>query len=196
MFFALRRLHHAPSRRKLPKPTKDTQKTVEETQSPTPEITPEPTPEPTATPTPRPVYQGAWEKLYGGRLRDNAYKVILNTEGDYVLVGATNSDDAFIEGTSKNPAAGDWGEPTQDVLLLKLDVNGEILAKEAHGGTGIEYTSDIRQTPDGGYIISGRSTSADEPFNVNHGNFDIFLMKVDAGFLPDMGNDYRRQRQR
>jgi hypothetical protein len=48
------------------------------------------------------------------------------------------------------------------------------------GGSGIDVISDIRQTRDGGYIIIGSTASNDGSVIGNHGNEDVWLVKIDA----------------
>lgn len=48
------------------------------------------------------------------------------------------------------------------------------------GGSLDEYTYSIQQTDDGGYIVGGASSSYDGDLTENHGNYDCWVVKLDA----------------
>jgi PKD repeat protein/outer membrane protein assembly factor BamB/pimeloyl-ACP methyl ester carboxylesterase len=48
------------------------------------------------------------------------------------------------------------------------------------GGSGKDYAESIQQTNDGGYIVAGYSGSNDGDVIGNHGNFDYWIVKLDA----------------
>lgn len=75
-----------------------------------------------------------------------------NTDGDYLLAGSYNNDG----------------------FLLKLDNNGDSLWSRTYGGTGDEAFNDIEQTPDGGYILIGYTSS------YGSGGGDVLAIKTDS----------------
>ena len=99
-----------------------------------------------------------WEAVIGGTMVDKAYAVAVTNEGEFVAVGSTTS----------------FGAGQEDILVVKLDSSGNKLWQKTFGGAGFDEGWDIRQTTDGGYIISGVSNSFGAKF------FDAILLKIDS----------------
>lgn len=51
--------------------------------------------------------------------------------------------------------------------------------QKCYGGTSSESVSDIQPTNDGGYIVAGTSRSADGDVTSNHGENDLWIVKLD-----------------
>ncbi|MBI4931673.1 MAG: T9SS type A sorting domain-containing protein [Bacteroidetes bacterium] len=98
-----------------------------------------------------------WTKTLGGISSDVGSAVQQTSDGGFVIAGSTSS---FSAGSN-------------DVYLIKTDGNGNSLWGKSFGGTGSDWSSQIQQTSDGGYVISGSTWSFD-PF------FDIYLIKCDS----------------
>lgn len=77
-------------------------------------------------------------------------------EGGYILTGYTTD--------------GDYGK--EDVVLIKTTALGEIEWKKTYGGEGEDYGWAVRQTADGGYILTGYTNS------FGHGGMDVYLIKT------------------
>ncbi len=84
-----------------------------------------------------------WQKTYGGSHDDYANSIQLTSDGGYVVAGVTRSF------TSDN---------NRDMWVLKLDSNGSIRWQKSYGGTNWDLGYSIRQTIDGGYIMTGYSS--------------------------------------
>jgi regulation of enolase protein 1 (concanavalin A-like superfamily) len=80
-----------------------------------------------------------WSKTFGGAQDDEGYSVIESTSGGYVIAGVTSS----------------YGSGSRDVWLIKTDNSGNELWRKTHGGFSSDGARDIKQTSDGGYIITG-----------------------------------------
>jgi prepilin-type N-terminal cleavage/methylation domain-containing protein len=74
---------------------------------------------------------------------ENIYGIAQISDGSYVLAGTTAS----------------YGAGGQDALIAKYTLGGVLLWSRTWGGTGDEYAFGITQTSDGGFAISGRTTS-------------------------------------
>ena len=97
-----------------------------------------------------------WEKTFGGSNDDEGYSVQQTFDGGYVITGYTNS----------------YGLGYDDVYLIKTNSDGEMLWQKTFGGFDYDYGSSVQQTTDGGYIISGASSS------FGAGDRDVYLIKV------------------
>jgi hypothetical protein len=60
-----------------------------------------------------------------------------------------------------------FGAGSDDIFLIKTDVNGNIIWAKTYGETGGDYASSVQQTSDDGYIVAGSMS-------------DVFLIKTDA----------------
>ena len=109
----------------------------------------------------------AWQQTYGGPCFDFFYKVIQTSDGGFIMVGST----AF-----------DIHSPDNEVFVVKTDATGVVQWQRTYGGTGMDTGMDIKQTPDGGYIIGGETES--DNGNVAgggmHGDQDIWIIKISA----------------
>ena len=100
-----------------------------------------------------------WEKAFGG------------TGGDEGLSVQEASDHGYI--------ATGWGGKLYDntagnVYLVKTDGNGALQWEKSYGGMKSDAGRAVRQTADGGYIVTGFTDSA------GAGGYDLFLLKIDA----------------
>lgn len=111
-----------------------------------------------------------WRGYFGGTNNDRAHSVVRADDGGYVMAGFTESEDFDV----KN-ARGSY-----DFWVIKVDDKGNLVWENSFGGTGIERAQDISQTADGGYIITGNTFSNDIDVSKNHGESDVWLLKIDV----------------
>jgi hypothetical protein len=98
-----------------------------------------------------------WAKTYGTGNFDTASSVCQTVDGGYIIAGYTTNPD-----TGKN-----------DVLILKLDGDGNIQWQKTYGGIGDDVAYNIQQTsPDNGYIVVGITDS------FGSGNYDAWVLKL------------------
>jgi len=100
-----------------------------------------------------------WTRTFGGASLDEAASIQQTTDGGYVVVGTTHS--YGVGGSS-------------DVWLIKADAHGDSVWTRTFGGGGADYGNSVRQTQDGGYIITGRDGSH------STGIYGTWLFKTDA----------------
>lgn len=111
-----------------------------------------------------------WEKTYGGSSNDNGQSIKQTTDGGYIICGYSESLDGDINNT--NHGGGDcW--------VIKIDDLGTIQWNKTLGGTSYDFGQEIKQTSDGGYILSGGTNSNDGDITIQYGNGDCWLVKMD-----------------
>ncbi|MFC1800362.1 T9SS type A sorting domain-containing protein [Candidatus Eisenbacteria bacterium] len=110
-----------------------------------------------------------WTGTYGGASSDYGYSIAQTSpDGGYIVTGSTFS----------------FGEGLYDVYYVKLDANGGVDWSKTYGGSGTEHGTSVKQTLDGGYIITGYTNSS------GAGSYDLLLVKTDAAGIVDWAYTY------
>ncbi len=109
-----------------------------------------------------------WERSYGGSDSEAAFSFQQTSDGGFIVAGSTRSTDGDV-----TEYLGDW-----DMWVLKLDGAGAIEWQRSMGGSGEDGASSIQQTNDGGYIVSGSTTSSDGDVDQNQGSSDYWVVKL------------------
>ncbi len=100
----------------------------------------------------------SWSKVWGGTGSENGNAVAQTADGGYVVSGSATS----------------YGAGSNDMFLVKYDSSGNLSWNKVWGGTGTENGNAVAQTADGGYVVSGQTTS------FGGGGSDMFLVKYDS----------------
>jgi hypothetical protein len=111
-----------------------------------------------------------WQKCLGGTGIDEAYSIEPTSDGGYFITGTTNSNDGDITG---NHGAFDF-------WVVKIDCNGGFVGQKCLGGSAEDFGNYGVQTNDNGYIITGLTRSTDGDVTGNHGNDDLWTVKLDS----------------
>lgn len=115
-----------------------------------------------------------WKRLYGGSDSDIPSDIIQTSDGGYIVVGYTASNDHDVSGLH--------GEV--DGWVFKISGTGNLLWQRAVGGSLRDYFEAVAETPDGGFILTGNSKSSDGDLTENFGDIDLWIVKLDnAGAL-------------
>jgi hypothetical protein len=111
-----------------------------------------------------------WQRALGGTGYENAQKIIQTSDGGYVFAGGCLSHDGDASG---NPWEG-------SLWVVKLDADGALVWQHFYGGTNGAGAGGLRQTADGGYIVAGGTNSTDGDVSEPIGDWDVWLLKLDA----------------
>ncbi|PNQ72784.1 hypothetical protein C1T31_09745 [Hanstruepera neustonica] len=106
-----------------------------------------------------------------------AFSVIETNDGGIGITGTVTIDNG--DGTFNT-----------ELLVLKLNFSLEELWVHLYGGTGGDVGRSIRQTLDGGYIVSGWSNSNDGDLTNNYGGNDFWVLKLDSNGNMDWQKNY------
>ncbi|HEX5455988.1 MAG TPA: hypothetical protein VFW77_01340 [Candidatus Saccharimonadales bacterium] len=97
-----------------------------------------------------------WSKTWGGAGDDEGWSVKQTSDGGYIVTGfSVNS----------------FGNINPRMALLKYDSSGNITWSKMWGYPGVDQGFSVIQTSDGGYAVTGTTTS------FGAGNYDLFIAK-------------------
>ena len=113
---------------------------------------------------------GKITSIFGGSEIDEAFGIIKSSDGNYVIVGDTRSNDKNV---SHNNGA-------SDLWIIKISPSGNLLWEKTFGGTSFDAGRSISNTSDNGFLISGSSRSMDGDLTTNQGQNDVWLLKIDS----------------
>lgn len=97
-----------------------------------------------------------WQTTFGGHEMDSSAAGILTPDGGVLAVGYTRS----------------FGAGAADLWCIKLDREGRVQWQQAYGGAGFDDGLAVTTTPDGGYVLTGRTMS------FGHGLVDLFFLRI------------------
>ena len=111
-----------------------------------------------------------WEKSFGGSEIDEAHAISQATDGNYLIVGDTRSNDFDI--SQNNGAA--------DLWIIKITPEGTLLWEKTLGGSSFDVGRSISKTQDNGFLISGSSRSTNGSLTSNKGQNDAWIVKINS----------------
>jgi len=107
-----------------------------------------------------------WSRTYGGEEPDLAMDILVDSQGDYLVVGATGSFQAN----------------KRDVYVIKLNPAGNILWSQLYGQSGdflsYDWGNDIIEVSAGGYLIVGNTNLSTQATSGELMN--VYLVRIDA----------------
>ncbi|KPJ54443.1 hypothetical protein AMJ39_00370 [candidate division TA06 bacterium DG_24] len=99
-----------------------------------------------------------WTRPYGGPQTETGRSVAPTLDGGFVVTGYTES----------------YGAELSDVVLIKVDANGDTVWTRTYGGSSYDSGESVAQTLDEGYIVAGGTTT------FGAGSWDIYVIKTDS----------------
>ncbi len=110
----------------------------------------------------------SWTRALGTPAFDGAANgcVISLPDGGAIIGGETSSD---------------LSTSSYDVLVLKVDSTGQTEWAQLFGGWSGDHIAKLIPCSGGGFLFVGTTDSEDEYVSGNHGNGDIWLVKLDSG---------------
>lgn len=96
-----------------------------------------------------------WTRSYGGTFCDWGYSVRQTSDTGYIIAGTTFSFGNFLQ-----------------VYLIKTNAQGDTLWTRTYGGGSIEGANSVKQTFDGGYIVTGLTGE--------YPTYQVYLVKTNA----------------
>jgi hypothetical protein len=100
-----------------------------------------------------------WNRTFDIGPGEAGYSVQQTQDGGYILTGWSSSEN-------------NWSNP--DLCLIKTDSEGNKLWSQVFGGSEDDYGRSVKQTSEGGYVITGYTAS------YGNGDKNIWLIKTDS----------------
>ncbi len=111
-----------------------------------------------------------WQKCLGGSNNDDAISIQQTPDEGYIVAGLTYSNDGDVSGNHGD--ADSW--------LVKIDCIGNIQWQKCLGGSGYDDSWSAKKTAGSGYIAAGLTFSNDGDVSGNHGNGDVWVVKINS----------------
>jgi hypothetical protein len=121
-----------------------------------------------------------WERTFGGSSAERAMSIDETTDGGYVFAGVSAGADGDVD---KEFGAADY-------WVVKLNSQGEIEKTKVLGGSDSDIPRSARQTPDGGYLVVGETSSNDGDVTKNYGWTDFWAVKLDSNLDLEWQKSY------
>ncbi len=109
-----------------------------------------------------------WQRALGGSLSDRAGQFNATSDGGFILVGGTDSNDGDVTDFYR----------LSDAWLVKLTATGNLAWNRALGGARFDDLRSLVITSDKGYVMAGATRSNEGEATDNHGIFDLWAIKV------------------
>lgn len=112
-----------------------------------------------------------WINTFSGSGSQSGRGINSTSDGGLILTGYSTSNDGDFD---------DLNRGDRDIVLIKLNSSGETEWLRTFGGSGHDFGLSTTVGNDNSYLITGYTDSNDGDFeDINSGNYDIFVIKVD-----------------
>lgn len=110
-----------------------------------------------------------WRNYYGGTNNDRSYDAIYTSDGNFLLVGTSESSDVDIS----------QPKGSYDIWVVKISPRGKIIWERSFGGSAYDSAAAVIEYPFGNYLVVGQSLSLDGDIQQPLGNSDVVLVEMD-----------------
>lgn len=110
-----------------------------------------------------------WQKNYGGSEYDSGSGVVVNQNGEFIIVGTTVSEDFDINNN--------YG--SSDLWILKLTAEGVLIYEKNMGGTSEDFGYSIVYQEENKFIVTGLSRSNNNDVIDHIGDRDMWVVMID-----------------
>ena len=110
-----------------------------------------------------------WRKYYGGSNNDRSYDAIETEDGDFLIIGTSESLDVDISSP----------KGSYDIWAILVNSKGEMIWENSFGGSGIDQARAVIKDFSGNYKIIGSSFSQDKDVSSPKGSSDIWIVTID-----------------
>lgn len=109
-----------------------------------------------------------WQKMYGGTGDDQSRKIHQTADNGFIIGAETTSNNGDVTNN----------HGYYDYWVIKLNSLGAIEWQKTYGGESQDSLQDLQKTDDGGYILSGLSSSRTGDVTGNHNSADVWVVKI------------------
>lgn len=115
-----------------------------------------------------------WRQYFGGTNNDRSYDAVQTDEGNFIVVGTSESEDVDIS----NPHGG------YDIWVIKLDPNGQLIWERSFGGSQYDSANAVILDQAQNIYVLGNTFSEDQDISSPLGHSDMWLLSLNqAGQL-------------
>lgn len=100
-----------------------------------------------------------WQRKFDTGRDEWGLGIIQTSDSGFVAVGIVGDNH-------------EWEMRDADCFLTRFDSDGRVMWRETYGGAGVDVGMRVRETPDGGYIVGGMTSS------IGAGGTDFWLLKT------------------
>jgi len=112
-----------------------------------------------------------WEKCFGGSGGEGIRKIIELSNGEYYLLGGTNSSDGDVQSNTHD---------SYEIWIVKIDSNANIIWEKCYGSYIFDEFQDAALTPDGGLIVGSMVTTSGGDISSFYGDRDVWIFRIDS----------------
>ena len=112
-----------------------------------------------------------WQKTFGGVAQERSWDAILTNDGNYCIIGETQSNDGDVSGNH-------GGNNPIDVWLIKILNNGNLISQKCLGGTGADHGRSLVQKSNDNILLACSTSSNNGDVTNLNGNRDAWLIEL------------------
>lgn len=111
-----------------------------------------------------------WSKTMGGSDLDIPYAVEVTADDHYIIAAESKSIDGDVSAN----------KGSVDFWIIKIDNKGNVIWQKNYGGSNADIAYSLSVQSEGSIIIAGITISSDGDVKINHGDYDLWLIKINA----------------